>query len=208
MRFSLHQQNYKPNCTAGRHKPGGINLAGASHPQLPKAQYARGPSIHHTTPVLCMVNVEGGPCLHVGGWVWLPREALVAESTGHTAQHHRPSRQAHTESKGVNKHPQSCTQLCHTQAARQREAKGDTEQVCNPLQQTEQISSKSSLSKGNWGGLTKSFLLSSEQMSSGGTKQPAGTPILTSYSHSLLRGILGKKVSNQKGFNIKSTFNN
>lgn len=153
MRFSLHQQNYKPNSTAGRQKPGGINLAGALHPQLPKAQCARGPSIHHTTPVLCMVSVEGGLWLHVGGWVWLPREALVAESTAHTVQHHRPFRQAHTESKGVNKHTQSCTQLCHTQAAHCREAKGDTEQVCNPLQETEQVSSKSSLSKGNWGGL-------------------------------------------------------
>lgn len=208
MRFSLHQQNYKPNCTAGRYKPGGINLAGASHPQLPKAQYARGPSIHHTTPVFCMVNVEGGPCLHVGGWVWLPREALVAESTGHTAQHHRPSRQAHTESKGVNKHPQSCTQLCHTQAARHREAKGDTEQVCNPLQQTEQISSKSSLSKGNWGGLTKSFFTkfwADVIWRHWATSWYSHTNILQSL---IVKRNFRKKVSNQKGFNIKSTFNN
>lgn len=118
MRFSLHQQNYKPNSTAGRHKPGGINLAGASHPQLPKAQYARGRDPSHNP------SAEGGLWLHAGGWVWLPREAFVAESTGQTVQHHSPSRQAHTESRGVNKHLQSCPQLCHMQAAHHREAKG------------------------------------------------------------------------------------
>lgn len=51
MRFSLHQQNCQPNSTAGRHKPGGINPAGASHPQLPKAQCARGPEMDHISPV-------------------------------------------------------------------------------------------------------------------------------------------------------------
>lgn len=159
MRFSLHQQNYKPNSTAGRHKPGGIDLAGASHPQLPKAQCARDAS--HNPSALC------GVCGR--GWVWLPREALVAESTGHTVQHHSPSRQAHTESKGLSKHLQSCTQLCQMQAAHHSHQRG-TQAGLQPLQETKQLSSESSLPKANWWGLTDRVLLSSAQMASGGTE--------------------------------------
>lgn len=107
--------------------------------------------------------------------VWKGAGSDCPESTGHTVQHHSPSRQAHTESKGLSKHLQSCAQLCQIQAAHHSKQRG-TQAGLQPLQETEQLSSQSSLPKGNWWGLTDRVLLSSAQMASGGTENQLVLP--------------------------------
>lgn len=132
MRFSLHQQNHKPNSTAGRHKAGGINLAGASHPQLPKAQYARGPGIHHRTPVLSGVFWKG---------LSLTAQRIPCGRGCRT----------HCEQRAEQAPTELYPTLPHTNSTSQG-GKGGTEQ--RPTARDWTASSKASPAKGNWGGLT------------------------------------------------------
>lgn len=141
MRFRLHQQNYKPNSTAGRHKAAGINLAGASHPQLPKAQYARGPEIQHTRPVLCVVCVQGAEPDFPEQPLWQRAQDTLCSTTVPL----RAKSWASTHRAELNS--------AHTSSTSQG-GKGRHRAALQPTARDWTASRKSSLAKGDWGGLT------------------------------------------------------
>lgn len=166
MRFSLHQQNCKPNSTAGRHKAGGINPAGASHPQLPKAQYARGPEIHHTAPVLCMWK---------GLSLTSQRSRCGREHRTHCVTPQPLWAGTHWGHRAEQAPAQLCPTLPHANSTPQG-GKGGHWAALQPTARGWTASSKSSLSKGNWGGLTDKVLLRSQQMSSRSTENQLVLP--------------------------------